>query len=89
MSLSRNYLSLKRRFSFLLHLRDDVAAERFDISVFPPAEKGNVIVMTFTIQMLADLDPQLANFLIQLADINLKGCDNVSRTNAVLYQVLK
>lgn len=89
MSLSRNYLSLKCRFSFLLHLRDDVAAERFDISVFPPAEKGNVIVMTFTIWMLADLDPQPANFLIQLADINLEGCDNVSQTNGFLYQVLK
>lgn len=61
-----------------------MSAERFDISVFPPAEKGNVIVMTFTILMLADLDPQPANFLIQLADINLDGCDNTSRTNGVL-----
>lgn len=68
--------------NILLHLRDDVAAERFDISGFSSSEKGNVIVMTFTILMLADLDLQPANLLIQLSDINLQGCDNISLTYA-------
>lgn len=48
-------------------------------------EKGNVIVMTFTVLALADLDLQSANFLIQPTDINLQGCDNISLTNGNVY----
>lgn len=41
--------------------------------------------MTFTILMLADLDLLSANFLIQLTDIKLRGCDNIFLTNDNIY----
>lgn len=51
--------------------------------LFFSSEKGNVIVMTFTILVRADLDLQSGNFLTQPTDINLQGCDNVSLTDGV------
>lgn len=45
--------------------------------------------MTFTILTTADLDPQSANFLIQLTDINLQGSDNISLKNGNIFHLEK